>query len=155
MRASLPAFLKSAFFLFVGKPMAGVEAERRVSRSVSGPGHPQWSRNGETSHEPTGKLRPVWCDGLRSGGAALVRMTRVCAAWSETHLISSYTILELPWAEAERPAVWVRLRAQSVGRGARNYHRLAINRVFWGGGREEISCDQRKPAESGPGQGHN
>jgi hypothetical protein len=78
----------------------------------------QRSRNGGSSHGPAGKQWPVWCDGLRSGGATLVRLTRVCAAWLETHLISSYTTLELPWAEAERPAVWVRRRDQSTGREA-------------------------------------
>ncbi|MDZ7759481.1 MAG: hypothetical protein U5L00_04395 [Desulfovermiculus sp.] len=118
----MPAYLQSASFFFVGKTTIEVEAERRVSKSVSGPGHPQRSRNGGLNHGVLGKQWPVWCDGLRPGGATMVSMTRVCAAWSEAHPISSYPPLELHLAEAKRPAVWVRLRAQFAGRGARNHY---------------------------------
>ena len=96
--ASLPALLQSASFLFAVKPGLEWRRKRRVSRSVSGPGHPQRSRNGGSNRVRTSKQRLVWRDGLRSGGAALVRLTRVCAAWSETHLISSCPTLELPWS---------------------------------------------------------
>jgi hypothetical protein len=150
----LPAYLQSASLLFAVKPGLEWRRKRRVSRSVSGPGHPQRRRNGGSSRSRAGKPLTVWGDGLQPGGAALVRLTRVCAGWLEAHLISSYTTLELPWSEAERPAVWVRLRVQSAGRGAGTNHWPAKNHVFWGGGREKILSDQRKPGESGAGQGH-